>query len=166
MTIEEYNNLNDQEKLNVAWLIWRKYIDLDSPDYNKEFHYQAYGSRRLFVNSRKIAKRGIKLFKLEIIHKLKMEDIPNSEEKDFPIPNLGKIFEKVQSVRVHREIPKERFHWIDFEIAKGDIFINKNSNGHGTCSSWGLGCNNENFDWTCEIPLQYIEPLPEKNSKP
>ena len=158
MTKAEYNNLSDQEKLNLAWFLWNKYVDLDSLHYNQDFHFAVYGSRRLFVNSRNIAKRGTELFDLDVIRNIKMEDIPASDELDFPIPTLGKEFERVRTVSITRDIPKERFHWIDFEIAVGDIFNNKNSNGHGTCSSWGLGCNNDQFDWTCELPLQYLKP--------
>lgn len=87
-----------------------------------------------------------------------MEYIPATEESDFPIPTLGKVFDGIKTVVVSRDIPKQRFHWIDFEISVGDIFNNKNSNGHGTCSSWGLGCKNYQFDWTYELPLQYLEP--------
>lgn len=158
MTKAQYNILSDQEKLNLAWFLWNKFVDLASPHYNQEFHFAVYGSRRLFVNSRNITKRGSELFELEIIRNMKMEDIPSSKELDFPIPTLGKVFDEVKTVIVTRDIPKQRFHWIDFEIAVGDTFCNKNSNGHGTCSSWGLGCNNDEFDWTCELPLQYIKP--------
>ncbi len=158
MTKALYNNLSDQEKLNLAWFLWNKYVDLDSPHYNQEFHFAVYGSRRLFINSRNIPRRGTELFELDIIRNIKMEDIPTTDELDFPIPNLGKMFERVRTVRITRDIPEERFHWIDFEIAVGDIFNNKNSNGHGTCSNWGLGCNNDQFDWTCELPFQYLEP--------
>jgi hypothetical protein len=87
-----------------------------------------------------------------------MENVPASKELDFPIPTLGKVFDGVKTVVVSRDIPKQRFHWIDFEISVGDTFNNKNSNGYGTCSSWGLACNNDQFDWTCELPLQYLEP--------
>jgi len=158
MTKAEYNSLNDGEKLNLAWFLWNKFVDLDSPHYNQEFHFAVYGSRRLFVSSINIAKRGTELFELDIIRNIKMKDVPATDELDFPIPTLGKVFERVRTVRVNRNIPKERFYWIDFEIAAGDIFSNKDSNGHGTCSSWGLGCNNDQFDWTCEIPMQYIQP--------
>jgi hypothetical protein len=158
MTKAQYNKLNDKEKLNLAWFLWNKYVDLDSPYYNQEFHFKVYGSYRLFVNSKNIARRGTELFKLDIIRNIKMEDIPATKELDFPIPTLGKVFEDVNTVRVARDIPKERYHWIDFEIAIGDIFYNKNSNGYGTCSSWGLGCNSNKLDWTCELPMQYIQP--------
>ena len=158
MTKALYNNLSDQEKLNLAWFLWNKYVDLDSPHYNQEFHFAVYGSRRLFVNSRNIAKRGTELFELDIIHNTKMKDVPDTDELDFPIPTLGKVFDGVKTVIVSRVIPKHRFHWINFEISVGDIFNNKNSNGHGTCSNWGLGCNNDQFDWTCELPFQYLEP--------
>lgn len=158
MTKAEYNSLHDGEKLDLAWFLWNQYIDLNSPSYNQEFHFAVYGSRRLFVNSRNIATRGSELFELEIIRNIKMEDIPSSKELDFPIPTLGKVFDGVKTVIVFRDISKQRFHWIDFDIAVGDTFYNKNSNGHGTCSSWGLGCNNDQFDWTCEIPMQYIKP--------
>jgi hypothetical protein len=158
MTKAEYNSLNDGEKLDLAWFLWNQYIDLNSPSYNQEFHFAVYGSRRLFVNSRNIATRGSELFELEIIRNIKMEDIPSSKELDFPIPTLGKVFDGVITVIVSRDISKQRFHWIDFDIAVGDTFYNKKSNGHGTCTSWGLGCNNDQFDWTCEIPMQYIKP--------
>lgn len=158
MNRAEYNSLNDEEKLNTAWHLWNKYINLDSPRYDQEFHFAVYGSRKLFVNYRNIATRGIRLFELKIFRNLKMEDVPTSKEPDFPIPTLNKVFEKVKTVRVCRDIPKERFHWIDFEITKGDVFKNKNSSGYGTCSSWGLGCNNDEFDWTCELPMQYVRP--------
>ena len=157
MTKVEYNNLNDNEKLNLAWILWNKYIDLDSPSYNQEFHFAVYGSRRLFVNSRNIAKRGTELFELDIIRNIKMQNIPVSKELDFPIPTLSKVFDKVETIIISRDIPKERFHWIDFELSVGDILYNKNSNGYGTCSKWGLGCNNDQFDWTCELPMQYLE---------
>lgn len=158
MTKTEYNSLNDGEKLNLTWFLWNRYIDFDSPHYDQEFHFTVYGSRRLFISSRNVARRGTELFELDLIRKITIEDIPTSEELDFPIPTLGKAFDKVKTVIVTRDIPKERFHWIDFEIAVGDIFNNKNSNGFGTCSSWGLGCNNDQFDWTCELPFQYLEP--------
>jgi hypothetical protein len=159
MTKAEYNSLNDGEKLNLAWFLWNKFVDLDSPHYNQEFHFAVYGSRRLFVCSINIAKRGTELFELDIIRNIKMKDVPATDELDFPIPTLHKVFERVRTVRVNRNIPKERFYWIDFEIAAGDIFNNKNSNGYGTCSRWGLGCNNDQFDWTCEIPMQYVAPI-------
>jgi len=158
MTKAEYNNLNDGEKLDLAWFLWNQYIDLNSPSYNQEFHFAVYGSRRLFVNSRNIARRGSELFELEIILNIKMENVPASKGLDFPIPTLGKVFNGVKTVIVSRDIPTQRFHWIDFEISVGDIFNNKNSNGYGTCSSWGLGCNNDQFEWTCELPLQYLKP--------
>ena len=158
MTKAQYNNLNDGEKLDLAWFLWNRYIDLNSPSYNQEFHFAVYGSRRLFVNSKNIGRRGSELFELYIIHNIKMEHIPASKELDFPIPTLGKVFDGIKTVIVSRDIPKQRFHWIDFEISVGDTFNNENSNGYGTCSSWGLGCNNDNFDWTCELPLQYLEP--------
>ena len=158
MTKAEYNSLKDGEKLNLAWFLWNRYIDLNSPSYNQEFHFAVYGSRRLFVNSKNIGRRGSELFGLEIIHNIKIEDIPASKELDFPIPTLGKVFDGIKTVVVSRDIPKQRFHWIDFEISVGDSFNNKNSNGFGTCSSWGLGCNNDQFDWTFELPLQYLEP--------
>ena len=158
MTKAEYNNLNDGEKLDLAWFLWNQYIDLNSPSYNQEFHFAVYGSRRLFVNSRNIARRGSELFGLEIIRNIKMEDVPSSKELDFPIPTLCNVFDGVKTVIVSRDIPKQRFHWIDFEISVGDIFNNKNSNGYGTCSGWGLGCNNDQFDWTCEVPMQCLEP--------
>ena len=158
MTKAEYNNLNDGEKLDLAWFLWNRYIDLNSPSYNQEFHFAVYGSRRLFVNSKNIGRRGSELFGLEIIRNIKMEDVPASKELDFPIPTLGKVFDRAKTVIVSRDIPKQRFHWIDFEISVGDTFNNKNSNGYGTCSSWGLGCNNDQFDWTCELPMQYLEP--------
>ena len=88
-----------------------------------------------------------------------MDEVPATNKLDFPIPTLGKVFDRVKTVIVSRDIPVQRFHWIDFEIALGDIFNNKYSNGHGTCSSWGLGCNNDQFHWTCEIPMQYVVPI-------
>lgn len=130
MTKVAYNSLNDGEKLNLAWFLCNKFVDLYSPHYNQEFHFAVYGSRRLFVNSRKIAKRGTELFELDIIRNIKMKDVPATDELDFPIPTLGKVFERVRTVRVTRDIPKDRFHWIDFEIAVGNIFNNKNINGH------------------------------------
>lgn len=158
MTKAEYNYLNDGQKLDLAWFLWNRYIDLNSPSYNQEFHFAVYGSRRLFVNSKNIGRRGSELFELYIIQNIKMEFIPASKELDFPIPTLGKVFDGVKTVIVSRNMPKQRFHWIDFEISVGDIFNNKNINGYGTCSSWGLGCNNDQFDWTCELPMQYLEP--------
>ena len=158
MTKAEYNNLNDGEKLDLVWFLWNRYIDLNSPSYNQEFHFAVYGSRRLFVNSKNIARRGSELFELHIIRNIKMEDIPTSKELDFPIPTLGKVFDGIKTVVVSRDIPKQRFHWIDFEISVGDTFNNENSIGYGTCSSWGLGCNNDQFDWTFELPLQYLKP--------
>ena len=83
MTKAEYNNLNDGEKLDLAWFLWNRYIDLNSPSYNQEFHFTVYGSRRLFVNSKNIGRRGSELFGLEIIRNIKMEDIPASKELDF-----------------------------------------------------------------------------------
>lgn len=146
MTKVEYNNLNDNEKLNLAWLLWNKYIDLDSPTYNQEFHFAVYGSRRLFVNSRNIAKRGSELFELDIIRNINKDNIPVSKELDFPIPTLSKVFDKVETIIISRDIPKERFHWIDFKLEVGDILKYKNSNGCGTCSRWGLSCNNDQFE--------------------
>jgi hypothetical protein len=43
-----------------------------------------------------------------------MENVPASKELDFPIPTLGKVFDGVKTVVVSRDIPKQRFHWIDF----------------------------------------------------
>lgn len=158
MTKHEYNQLNEQQKRDVAWFLWEKYIDLDSPTYSKDFHFSAYGSTKLFVNERNIFERGSELFELDLIRNLNAEDIPDSNKELFPIPTLSNAFKRIKSVRIARIIPKERFHWIDFEINLGDIFHNKKSNGYGTSSSWGLGCNNDLFDWICEIPMQYIEP--------
>lgn len=88
-----------------------------------------YGSHRLFVNARNIARRGSELFELEIILNIKMEDVPASKELDFPIPTLGKVFDGVKTVIVSRDIPKQRFHWIDFEISVGTPSIIRTAMG-------------------------------------
>lgn len=158
MTKDQYNELNKQRKCDVAWFLWNKHVSLDATTYSKDFHFSVYGSRRLFVNERNVLERDSELFELDLIRNLNIEDVPCSNKELFPIPALHNEFKTIKTVRIVRDIPKERFHWIDFAITVGDIFYNKNSNGYGTTSSWGLGCNNDHFDWTCEIPLQYIKP--------
>jgi hypothetical protein len=162
MTRLEYNYLSEEDKLKVVWYIWGTYINLDAPSYNQELHFLLYGSRRLMVNSKPIMERGSTLFNNKIILELDISRVPQTDKKDFPIEHLSKQFNQINKVKIKKSIPKIRFHWIDFKIEQGDIFFNTNNNGHGTKSAWGLGCNNDHFDWTCEIPMQYLEPIDNK----
>ena len=163
MTKEQYNELPPNRKLDVAWYLWNTYIEMDSDQYDSEVHYGAYGLRRMFVNSRNIARRGKDFFELDKIAAFDAKSAPVTENTDFPIFKLTRRFVGVKAVRVSREISQSRFYWIDFDVKIGDVFYNKNDSGYGSISSWGLSCNNDHFDWSCEIPMQYIEPLEKKN---
>ena len=138
MTPEEYNEPMKKRKIDIAWFLWETYVNLDVPTYNESFHFMIYGSKRLLVNAKNIHRRDQKLFEDNILQRLDPASVPNTKEKLFPIESLKRPFACAETVVIHRDIPLQRFPWIDFEISKNQILKISLENPYNVCSHLGI----------------------------
>ena len=158
MAPDEYNELDAKRKRDVAWFLWETYVLLDAPKYHESFHFLIYGSNRLLVNAKNIHRRDQRLFEADILQRLETSSVPNTKEKLFPIEALRRPFENANNVIINKEIPRQRFHWLDFDVVQHqEVEIQRNVD-YGTCSYWGIPCCFQEGQGVYEIPLQYVLP--------
>ena len=157
MAPEEYNELDIKRKRDVAWFLWETYVHLDAPKYHESFHFLMYGSKRLLVNAKNIHRRDQKLFEDNILQRLDPASVPNTKEKLFPIESLKRPFACAETVVIHRDIPLQRFPWIDFEISKNQILKISLENPYNVCSPWGIPCIHPYENFVIELPVQYLQ---------
>ncbi|MCO4815431.1 MAG: hypothetical protein KC454_12010 [Flavobacteriales bacterium] len=157
MTPKEYNELDEKRKIDIAWFLWESYVNLDAPTYNEPFHFMIYGSKRLLVNAKNIHRRDQKLFEDNILQRLDPDSVPNTKEKLFPIEALKRPFECAETVVIQKDIPLQRFPWIDFKISENQILKISLENPYNVCSFWGIPCIHPFENFVIELPAQYLQ---------
>jgi hypothetical protein len=159
MTLEDYNSLDYKSKLQMAWVFWNQYIDINAPQFSWAHYRQFYGTRRFLINEMPIHRRDEMKFNaamsMEILLSRQDPDRPTA----FPIPHQRSFFDGCKYVVLERTLMQEEFHWIEDSIEVGTILEITTNNPYGVCSAWGIPCISPNKKAVVEIPMHCVAPV-------
>ena len=159
MTLEDYNGLDYESKLLMAWSFWNQYIDINAPQFSWAHYRKFYGTRRFLINEMPLGRRDTLKFNdamsMAIVLSRKDPDMPAV----FPIPHQRSFFDGCKYIVLKRTILRGEFHWIENSIEAGTILEITTNNPYGICSAWGIPCICHKNKSVVEIPLHCVAPV-------
>lgn len=158
MTLEEYNVLDYESKLLMAWSFWNQYIDINAPQFSWAHYRKFYGTRRFLINEMPLGRRDELKFKDAMSMYIVLSRKDPDRRTVFPIPHQRSLFTDCSHVVLNRPLLKREFAWIEETIPVGSVLEIAHHDPYGVCSSWGIPCVSPVCDAVLEVPMHFVAP--------